>query len=98
MLFRRCLRLATPTHLLIWRCLRLATPTHLLIWRSHLLIWRSHLLIWRSHLLFRRVHNAPYETTRIETYAGHTCVYTLAYLGEGFMVRAKTTVLNIDEV
>ncbi|WP_334758381.1 hypothetical protein [Nostoc sp.] len=30
-----------------------------------------------EHLLFRRVHNAAYETTkRVETYAGHTCVYT----------------------
>ncbi|WP_334924572.1 hypothetical protein [Nostoc sp.] len=36
-----------------------------------------HLLFRRTHLLFRRVHNAFYETTRIETYAGHTCVYTV---------------------
>ncbi|WP_298917377.1 hypothetical protein, partial [uncultured Nostoc sp.] len=52
---------------------------HLLFRRTHLLFRRTHLLFWQSHLLFWRVHNAPYETTRrVETYAGHTCVYTLA--------------------
>ncbi len=53
---RRCLRLATPTHLLIWRSHLLIRRSHLLIRRSHLLIRRSHLLIWRSHLLIRRSH------------------------------------------
>ena len=49
---------------------------------SHLLFRRTHLLFRHTHLLFQRVHNAPYETTRrVETYAGHTCMYTVAYQG-----------------
>ncbi|MDZ7960018.1 MAG: hypothetical protein RMY34_19400, partial [Aulosira sp. DedQUE10] len=64
-LFRR-------THLLFRR-------THLLFRRTHLLFRRTHLLFRRTHLLFRLVHNAPHEITRrVETYAGHTCVYTVA--------------------
>ena len=39
-----------------WRCLRWATPTHLLFWRSHLLFRRTHLLFRRTHLLFRHTH------------------------------------------
>ncbi|MEH2395252.1 MAG: hypothetical protein V7K21_27575, partial [Nostoc sp.] len=63
-LFRR-------THLLFRR-------THLLFRRTHLLFRRTHLLFRRTHLLFRRLHNEPYKTTRrVETYAGHTCVYTI---------------------
>ncbi|MEH2042286.1 hypothetical protein, partial [Nostoc sp.] len=58
--------------------------THLLFRRTHLLFRRTHLLFRRTHLLFRRVHNAPYKTTkRVETYASHTCVYTLALWEKG---------------
>ncbi|MBH8573927.1 hypothetical protein I8752_13030 [Nostocaceae cyanobacterium CENA369] len=49
MLFQRCLRRATPTHLLFRR-------THLLFWRTHLLFRRTHLLFRRTHLLFWRSH------------------------------------------
>ncbi|MDZ8260737.1 hypothetical protein, partial [Nostoc sp. ChiQUE01b] len=66
---------------------------HLLFRRTHLLFRRTHLLFQRTHLLFRRVHNAPYETTRrVETYAGHTCVYTQAYKQRGFKAYSPTLV------
>ncbi|MEH2191942.1 MAG: hypothetical protein V7K98_04660, partial [Nostoc sp.] len=53
--------------------------THLLFRSTDLLFRRTHLLFRSTHLLFRRVHNAPYEATkRVETYTGHTCVYTVA--------------------
>ncbi len=55
----RCLRLATPTHLLFRRRSHLLfRRTHLLFRRTHLLFRRTHLLFRRTHLLFRRVHNA----------------------------------------
>ncbi|MDZ8221922.1 hypothetical protein, partial [Nostoc sp. ChiVER01] len=53
----------------------------LLFRHTHLLFRHTHLLFRHTHLLFRRVHNAPYETTRIETCAGHTCVYTVGKRG-----------------
>ncbi|MEH2076338.1 MAG: hypothetical protein V7K57_18400, partial [Nostoc sp.] len=61
--------------------------THLLFRHTHLLFRHTHLLFRHTHLLFRRVHNAPYETTRrVETYTGHTCVYTVTACGEAFGV------------
>ncbi|MEH2393504.1 MAG: hypothetical protein V7K21_18220, partial [Nostoc sp.] len=57
--------------------------THLLFRGTHLLFRGTHLLFRGTHLLFWRLDNAPYETTRIETYAGHTCVYnTVAHVWE----------------
>ncbi|WP_180277637.1 hypothetical protein [Nostoc sp. 'Peltigera malacea cyanobiont' DB3992] len=54
LLFRRCLRLAAPTHLLFRRTHLLFRRTHLLFRRTHLLFRRTHLLFRRTHLLFRR--------------------------------------------
>ncbi|WP_335066790.1 hypothetical protein [Nostoc sp.] len=78
MLFRRTHLLFRRTHLLFRRTHLLFRRTHLLFRRIHLLFRRAHLLFRRAHLLFWRLHNEPYETTRrVETYAGHTCVYTI---------------------
>ncbi|MBD0302746.1 MAG: hypothetical protein ICV85_11380 [Tolypothrix sp. T3-bin4] len=97
---------ATHTHLLFRGTHLLFRGTHLLFRGTHLLfrgtqlLFRGTQLLFRgTQLLFRRVHNAPEETTRrVETYAAHTCVYTVAASSERGVRNGRGEVLYCIQV